>query len=103
VVARRGTSNGNDRGNNEARKRRKQWLLDWYGDGTTCPCEECGCFLDFETVTVDRIVAGCDGGRYENGNIRPLCGPCNSKLGGALASRLKADDSDGSRDTSDQE
>ena len=33
-------------------------------------------------LTVDRIVPGCQGGRYVRTNIRPACGPCNSETGG---------------------
>jgi hypothetical protein len=58
----------------------------------TTRCYKCGCLLTFETLTVDRIVAGCqvtkefpNGGTYRRSNIRPACGPHNSSTGGALA------------------
>lgn len=37
------------------------------------------------SLTIDRIVPGCMGGRYVRNNIRPACGPCNSETGGALS------------------
>lgn len=48
-----------------------------------CRCYRCGELLTFETVTVDRIVPGCRGGRYVRNNIRPACAACNSETGGA--------------------
>lgn len=83
----RGTSNGNDRGNSADRAARRRFLLDTFGDGTACPCWRCGAELTEETLTVDRIIAGVDGGRYVRGNIRPACGPCNSETGGGLHTR----------------
>lgn len=86
-MTRRGTSNTNARGSAEARRRRKAWLLTTFGDGTyvACAAEDCGSVLTFDTLTVDRFpIPGCQGGRYVRGNIRPMCGPCNSKLGGSL-------------------
>jgi hypothetical protein len=76
----RGTSNANDRGSATDRRRRKQFLLDTHGNGTTAPCAFCGRALTFETVTVDRFpTPGRLGGRYTRDNIRPACGPCNSE------------------------
>ena len=71
------------RGNNAARKRRKEWLLETFGDGTTCECAfECGTTLTFETVTADRYpLSGREGGRYIRSNIRPACLACNSSDG----------------------
>jgi hypothetical protein len=48
-----------------------------------CRCYRCGALLTVETVTVDRIKPGCQGGTYRRDNIRPACGPCNSETGGA--------------------
>lgn len=84
--ATRGTSNTNDRGSASDRRARKQWLLDVFGDGHHAACRYCWRTLAFETITVDRIVPGCKGGRYVHGNIQPACGPCNSKHGGGLRS-----------------
>ena len=53
----------------------------------TCRCYRCGDLLHDETVTVDRIVPGCHGGRYVRTNIRPACGMCNSETGGPLRRR----------------
>lgn len=118
----RGTSNGNERGSAETRRRRKNWMLETfvanrklirltYIGGTTvvddfvesaevlktydyvasaeevptCRCYRCGKLLWFETLTVDRIIPGCKGGKYVRNNIRPACAGCNSETGGPLA------------------
>lgn len=81
----RGTTNRNARGNTTDRARRRAWLLQTYGDGTTCRCHHCMITLTDKTITVDRIVPGVLGGRYVRDNIRPACGTCNSETGGALA------------------
>lgn len=83
----RGSSNRNDpsRGDSSQRRKRKQYLLDKFGDGTTAPCSFCGIDLIFDTVTVDRHpIPGCQGGTYAPDNIRPACMPCNSKHGGSI-------------------
>lgn len=49
-----------------------------------CRCYRCGVLLTVDTVTVDRIIPGCEGGTYRRNNIRPACGTCNSSTGGAL-------------------
>jgi hypothetical protein len=111
--ARRGTTNGNARGGSKDRERRRQWLVDTFranldvlvvrlGNGSeirldtmlgrgepACRCYRCGRLLTVETVTVDRIVPGCQGGTYRRSNIRPACGPCNSSTG-ATTRRRKA-------------
>lgn len=92
----RGTTNRNQRGNTKDRRARKQWLLDTFGDGETAPCEiqwddHCLGIVDWETLTVDRHpVPGIDGGTYAYDNIRPGCGPCNSRAGTALREERKA-------------
>lgn len=54
-------------------------------DGDTvhdcCRCYRCGKLLTVDTVTVDRIRPGCQGGTYRRDNIRPACGRCNSQTG----------------------
>lgn len=87
----RGTSNGNARGNSRDRAARRRWLVtawqaDYYVgvDTPACRCYRCGTLLTEQTVTVDRIVPGCKGGRYVRGNIRPACAGCNSETGGGL-------------------
>jgi hypothetical protein len=104
----RGTSNSNARGSSEDRRRRVSWLLKtyaadvrWQGpsrmdtqtcefwDGRyepACRCYRCGKLLTRKTVTVDRIVPGCKGGRYVRSNIRPACSRCNSETGGRVRS-----------------
>jgi len=107
--ARRGTTNGNARGGSEDRRRRREWLVQTYradadvtlilgglvfpvplGEGIpACRCYRCGRLLTADTVTVDRIVPGCQGGTYRRNNIRPACGTCNSSTG-ATTRRRKA-------------
>ena len=103
---RRGTTHRNARGGSPERRRR-EWLVLTYranvdvipielfhgplvvevhlgteGGQSACRCYRCGCLLTVDTVTVDRIVPGCQGGTYRRDNIRPACGPCNSETGG---------------------
>lgn len=82
----RGTTNTNARGSAAARRARRQWLLNTFGDGQTAPCAfECGAWVDIDSMTVDRFpIPGCDGGTYRRDNIRPACGHCNFASGGAL-------------------
>lgn len=97
-VLTRGTSNGNSRGSAEDRRRRRAYLVDRDGwrlpDGTGLVlCYRCHVVLlehddpeaPGQAVTVDRIVPGCEGGRYTRDNIRAACAGCNSETGGALA------------------
>ncbi len=103
MTARRGTTNRNDRGSSEDRRRRREWLIATFranydlaripglgvimtpvGEGQpSCRCYRCGTLLTVDTVTVDRIIPGCQGGTYRRNNIRPACGSCNSETGGA--------------------
>jgi 5-methylcytosine-specific restriction endonuclease McrA len=94
---RRGTTNGNLRGNTKDRQSRRRWLVATFranrdltesgyatrfGGGTpSCRCYRCGELLVESTVTVDRIVPGCRGGTYRRDNIRPACANCNSETG----------------------
>lgn len=70
----------------------------------TVRCYRCGHLLTDQGVgpsrpmTLDRIFPGVLGGLYgtvrrdkkeRRTNLRPACDPCNSKTGGALASRKK--------------
>lgn len=77
------------RGSAEDRRRRKQYLLDVYGDGSTVKCWLCGLMLTYATLTVDRVVPGAYGGRYIRKNIRPACGPCNSRDGNEIKKQLQ--------------
>jgi len=81
--ARRGTSNRNVRGSAANRRARRVWLLVTFGDGVKAPCYRCGRLLDIITLTVDRIIPGCQGGTYRRANCRPACSPCNTETGGA--------------------
>lgn len=85
----RGTTNRNDRGNTTDRARRRQWLLDTFGDGVTCSCYRCPTVLTFTTVTADRILPGCQGGTYRRDNLRAACAPCNSATGGRLGAERR--------------
>lgn len=49
-----------------------------------CRCYRCGTLLTVDTVTVDRIIPGCQGGTYRRNNIRPACAACNSHTGGSI-------------------
>lgn len=105
--ATRGTTNRNARGGSDTRRRRREWLVQCYranrdvvmvelaygplivdvevgteGAQPACRCYRCGLLLTVDTVTVDRIKPGCQGGTYRRDNIRPACGPCNSETGG---------------------
>lgn len=107
--ARRGTTNGNARGGSDDRRRRREWLVATFranadlivipfnppvttatliGMGVpACRCYRCGKLLTAETVTVDRIVPGCQGGTYRRSNIRPACQHCNSSTGATTRSK----------------
>lgn len=116
VKARRGTTNRNDRGSASDRAARRAYLLRVYradvdvmgivdlyegrsiafpvllgthGAVPACRCYRCGALLTDETLTIDRIKPGRDGGTYRRDNIRPACGQCNSETGGGLARRKK--------------
>lgn len=88
-MSQRGTSNSNSRGSSVSRRARRQYLVVTYasdlGPGI-CRCYRCGMGLTVDTVTVDRIIPGCKGGKYVRNNIRPACAGCNSVTGGALRS-----------------
>jgi len=85
----RGTSNTNVRGSAESRRRRKCWLLAWFGDGISCPCYSCGVHLTYSTMEVDKIIPQALGGTYARGNIRPVCGDCNKRSGNALQKLIR--------------
>lgn len=75
------TGHGNQRGNSDDRRRRRQWLLDKYGNGRVARCWECNARVDMQTMIVDRIVPGKHGGTYRRNNIRPQCWVCSNKQG----------------------
>lgn len=85
-MSRRGNTNKNSRGNSKDRRRRRQWLLDAFGNGTTAPCSMCGRPQDIDSISVDCWpIPRCEGGTYKIGNIRPGCDPCQSRQGGLMA------------------
>ena len=85
----RGTSNSNERGSSYARRARKKWLADTFGDGKGADCYSCGERLPLgPQLEADRIVPGTLGGRYVRDNIRPSCGPCNIRSGIAVREML---------------
>ncbi len=90
----RGTTNGNARGGSADRRRRREWLVETFRADVdmplgipACRCYRCGKLLTADTVGVDRIIPGCQGGTYRRNNIRPACGPCNSITGGSVRRR----------------
>jgi hypothetical protein len=87
-VRTRGTSNGNASGSSHARRTRKRRMLSpeggHGGNGTTVPCYRCKAPLTYETLTVDRKVAGMDGGSYAWENCQPACEGCNIETGNQL-------------------
>lgn len=86
----RGSSNRDSRGNARDRRRRREFLINKFGDGTTCVCSHCPTVLTVETVNTDRITPGWKGGRYTRDNIRPSCADCGSKQGGTMGPEAKA-------------
>lgn len=73
-----GRAGGDRRGSAKDRRRRKQWMLETWGDGRSCPCTHCGAPLSFETVEADRIEPG---GSYRRTNVQPSCRGCNLERG----------------------
>lgn len=115
MTTHRGTTNRNDRGNTEDRRRRREWLVATYradvdavlvsgqllafprvkgishpDQQPACRCYRCGELLTEDTVTVDRIIPGCQGGTYRRSNIRPSCAGCNSETGAELGNARRA-------------
>lgn len=87
----RGTTNRNARGSSRDRARRRAYLLRVFESNRPgrCRCYRCGVLLSDSTITVDRIIPGCQGGKYTRDNIRPACAKCNSETGGACRRRLQ--------------
>lgn len=93
---RRSRSNRNDRGSSYQRRRRREWLVEEYGDGEFVACflqrsAHCLYVLDVDNVSPDRIVLGVDGGTYRRSNILPACLPCQCDQGGAVGVRRRAE------------
>lgn len=86
---RRSTSNKNETGSSYDRRVRKLWLLDEFGNGIKAPCmmrcsPNCEETVSLATLTVNRIIPGCEGGRYVRANIEPACAACNTLDGSLL-------------------
>ena len=77
-------SHVNARGNTTDRRRRREWMLQHFGNGRTANCWECCEPVDMQSMVVDRIIPGKHGGRYTRDNIRPQCIPCSRLQGYAL-------------------
>jgi hypothetical protein len=82
---RRGTSNRNQRGDADDRKRRRVRMIARWGSrsGLTICCHWCGKRMHAQrgkhgyTWEVDRLTCGHLGGGYAFDNVVPSCGPCN--------------------------
>ena len=81
------TIHANARGNTVDRRKRRQWLLDTFGNGNTAPCWQCGKRVNRHTLVVDRKRAG---GSYRRSNIRVHCWTCSSRQGQQLKGRKNA-------------
>jgi 5-methylcytosine-specific restriction endonuclease McrA len=75
---------GELRGNSADRRARKLFLLNKKGDGVQAPCHECSNVVTYETMIVDRIIPGIQGGRYTRDNIQIHCHTCSDLQGYAL-------------------
>jgi 5-methylcytosine-specific restriction endonuclease McrA len=69
---------GDKRGNSTDRRRRKQWMVEHFGNGQTCPCHWCSETLAIDEIEADRIEPG---GSYARGNVIPACRSCNEQRG----------------------
>ena len=88
-------SNKNRRPNSYQSRKLKTWMLSEFGDGITVPCHgTCGREnLLYSEFTKDLYpVPARRGGRYVQGNVRPMCLSCNAADGArnAAAERKEA-------------
>lgn len=93
---RRSRSNRNDRGSSYTRRRRREWLVEEFGDGVHVACflqrsRFCLLVLDVDNVSADRLRLGVDGGSYRRGNIQPACENCQAHQGGVIGPQRKAE------------
>lgn len=77
------------RGNSVDRRKRKEFLVNKFGNGITAPCWECKSPLRVNEMVADRIIPGIRGGRYTRNNIRPQCHPCSRKQGYEIGVGIK--------------
>lgn len=68
-------------GNSTDRARRRQQLLNEFGDGKSCPCVYCGLKIKDGTLEQDKIYTTAEGGKYRTSNLVPACGSCNKHRG----------------------
>lgn len=87
----RGHRNTNERGGSADRRRRRQFLLNKFGDGTEAQCSEHGCttMLTIDTIFCDRIVPAHQGGTYKRDNIRPHCKYHSCRQGALIRAELR--------------
>lgn len=83
------------RGSSASRRRRRQWLVEEFGDGELVACFQqisphCQYVCDVDTVSPDRIVLGAEGGSYRRENLRPSCRPCQTYQGGRVGALRRA-------------
>jgi len=69
---------GDDRPDYQTRRGYCDKLVNEFGDGQTCPCVWCGRTLVADTVSLDRLVPGSEGGPYKMFNLIPTCYDCNN-------------------------
>jgi hypothetical protein len=68
---------GDDRPNSRQRAASREALLKEFGDGSKAPCVCCGRNVTKDTMSLDRIVPGSDGGSYARKNLVPMDYDCN--------------------------
>lgn len=81
-------SNKNRRPNSYKSRELKVWMLREFGDGITVPCHgTCGRQdLLYSQFTKDLYpIPARRGGKYEKGNVRPMCMSCNAADGARQA------------------
>ena len=69
-------------GNVYERRKRKQILLEEFGDGKVCPCIYCGLRIGgarTAPLEQDKILTTAQGGRYRTANLVPACTSCNKQ------------------------
>lgn len=85
---------GDKRGSNLNRRARKVWLLSEFDkdlgpDRARCWLDlspRCKEYVDFHTVTADRINQG---GSYRRDNIQPACVPCQNHQGALITNERR--------------
>ncbi len=83
-------SNKNRRPNSYKSRELKVWMLRQFGDGITVPCHgTCGRqHLFYSEFTKDLYpIPARKGGKYVEGNVRPMCMSCNAADGARQAAQ----------------